>query len=341
MVALKIAKCLPAYTEAAAVEIAVLQKINEEAKALSASNTSLERLAWASHIVHLRGHTVLTGDNNEKHTAMAFDVCGPNLLMLLKNHRCESIELPIIKTIVRDILKALAFLHDTVRVVHTDIKPENIMLKILDPRVLSKASRGTCTAGECAQNDNALHGICDSEMVRSLDHWYSIVVGDLGTARWIDGSYDVSTTQTREYRSPEVILGVETVTPAVDLWSCACLTYELVVGSYLFNPKCKPEEERHSYQLSLFQQLLGPLPIASMTSVTLGASFFRKGEFKGEVLPRVQMLDLLKELHFPQHEKESLADFLLTLLRFVPGQRLTAFEALSHPFLDGQQSENF
>ncbi|WP_371918795.1 protein kinase, partial [Pseudomonas sp. GW460-4] len=41
--------------------------------------------------------------------------------------------------------------------------------------------------------------------------------------------------QTRQYKCPEVILGSKYSTPA-DLWSFACICFELATGDVLFDP---------------------------------------------------------------------------------------------------------
>ena len=50
----------------------------------------------------------------------------------------------------------------------------------------------------------------------------------MDNACYIDKHYS-DIIQTREYRSPEVILG--------DIWSLADMTFELVTGEYLFDHK--------------------------------------------------------------------------------------------------------
>ena len=41
--------------------------------------------------------------------------------------------------------------------------------------------------------------------------------------------------QTRQYRSPEVMIGAGYDTSA-DLWSLACMVFELITGDFLFDP---------------------------------------------------------------------------------------------------------
>jgi serine/threonine-protein kinase SRPK3 len=42
--------------------------------------------------------------------------------------------------------------------------------------------------------------------------------------------------QTRQYRAPEILIGAKW-NERVDNWSMACLTFELLTGDYLFDPR--------------------------------------------------------------------------------------------------------
>lgn len=63
----------------------------------------------------------------------------------------------------------------------------------------------------------------------------SVKIADLGNACWVDHHFTDSI-QTRQYRSPEAIIGAAYDTSA-DMWSTACLIFELLTGDYLFEPK--------------------------------------------------------------------------------------------------------
>ena len=57
---------------------------------------------------------------------------------------------------------------------------------------------------------------------------------DFGNACWTYKQF-TSDIQTRQYRCPEVLLGSKYSTPA-DIWSFACICFELVTGDVLFDP---------------------------------------------------------------------------------------------------------
>jgi hypothetical protein len=68
-----------------------------------------------------------------------------------------------------------------------------------------------------------------------IDENVRVKVVDLGNACWTHHHFSTKI-QTRQYRSPEVILGVKYDTSA-DLWSFACMIFELITGDFLFEPR--------------------------------------------------------------------------------------------------------
>jgi serine/threonine-protein kinase SRPK3 len=58
---------------------------------------------------------------------------------------------------------------------------------------------------------------------------------DLGNGCWTYHHFS-TIIQTRQYRSPEVILGGKYGSSA-DIWSMACMVFELVTGDFLFEPR--------------------------------------------------------------------------------------------------------
>jgi serine/threonine-protein kinase SRPK3 len=63
----------------------------------------------------------------------------------------------------------------------------------------------------------------------------TVKIADLGNACWEDHHF-TNDIQTRQYRSPEVILGAKWG-PSTDVWSVACMSFELITSDYLFDPQ--------------------------------------------------------------------------------------------------------
>ena len=79
---------------------------------------------------------------------------------------------------------------------------------------------------------------------------------DMGNACYIDKHYS-DIIQTREYRSPEVILGGD-YDESADIWSLACMIFELVTGDYLFDPKKGKTFRKNDDHLAQITELIGP-----------------------------------------------------------------------------------
>ena len=61
-----------------------------------------------------------------------FELMGPNLLDLIQHYEFKEKRMPIwlVKKIARDVLMGLVYLHERCNIIHTDLKPENIMIKM-------------------------------------------------------------------------------------------------------------------------------------------------------------------------------------------------------------------
>ena len=57
---------------------------------------------------------------------MSFEVLGKNLLSLVKKYDYRGIPMPIVREITKQLLMALDYMHRICKLIHTDLKPENI-----------------------------------------------------------------------------------------------------------------------------------------------------------------------------------------------------------------------
>lgn len=63
-----------------------------------------------------------------RHVCMIFEVLGDNLLSLIKQYDYHGIPIPVVQRLTRQILTGLHYLHTDRKIIHTDLKPENVML---------------------------------------------------------------------------------------------------------------------------------------------------------------------------------------------------------------------
>ncbi|GFH33417.1 protein kinase domain-containing protein, partial [Haematococcus lacustris] len=55
-------------------------------------------------------------------------VLGDNLLALIKMFDYRGVPIPIVRNLARQMLVGLDYLHRELQIIHTDFKPENVML---------------------------------------------------------------------------------------------------------------------------------------------------------------------------------------------------------------------
>jgi len=164
-----------------------------------------------------------------------------------------------------------------------------------------------------------------------------VKVVDLGNGCWTHKHF-AEDIQTRQYRAPEVILRAGYDTSA-DIWSLACVVFELVTGDILFDPRAGDDYERDEDHLALFMELLGKLPTKLTRRAKYSSRFFdRKGSLKHIRKLRYWALrDVLAEKYqLPPEEASALTSFLTPMLSFDVSQRATAADCLRHPWLASQ-----
>ncbi|RNA07691.1 SRSF kinase 3-like isoform X2 [Brachionus plicatilis] len=101
-----------------------------------------------------------------------------------------------------------------------------------------------------------------------------VKIADLGNACWTYHHF-TEDIQTRQYRSLEVILGSGYTTSA-DIWSLACMAFELATGDYLFEPHSGENYSRDEDHIAHIIELLGPIPYDIAVSGKYSAEFFTK-----------------------------------------------------------------
>ncbi|KAG2432364.1 hypothetical protein HYH02_012937 [Chlamydomonas schloesseri] len=201
-------------------------------------------------------------------------------------------------------------------------------------RVASGAEATTTAGAGANQVVITRPGLTDEQLATA-----ACKVVDFGNACW---TYKQFTTdvQTRQYRCPEVILGAKYSTPA-DMWSLACVVFELVTGDLLFDPRSGDKWDRDEDHLALFIELLGRMPRKVYEKGKFCRDYFnRNGELRHIKKLRFWPLDrvLVEKYKLSEEEAASLTSFLTPMLRFVPEERATAAEMLNHPWLRGERS---
>ncbi|CDK24406.1 unnamed protein product [Kuraishia capsulata CBS 1993] len=120
-VAMKIVRSAKNYRETAIDEIKLLSKLN---------HTDPEHPGH-QHLVKLLDYFDHQGENGV-HICMVFEVLGENLLSLIRRYKHKGLPIKFVKQIAKQVLLAMDFLHRLCGIVHTDVKPENVLLELED-----------------------------------------------------------------------------------------------------------------------------------------------------------------------------------------------------------------
>uniref|UniRef100_A0A8K9V4R5 non-specific serine/threonine protein kinase n=1 Tax=Oncorhynchus mykiss TaxID=8022 RepID=A0A8K9V4R5_ONCMY len=164
-----------------------------------------------------------------------------------------------------------------------------------------------------------------------------VKIADLGNACWLHKHF-TEDIQTRQYRSLEVLIGSGYNTPA-DIWSTACMAFELATGDYLFEPHSGEDYSRDEDHIALIIELLGQVPHKLVTAGRYSKDFFtKKGDLKHITkLKPWGLLEVLQDKYeWSKEEADCFADFLLPMLELVPEKRATAADCLRHPWIAPQ-----
>ncbi|KAJ4951150.1 hypothetical protein NE237_027982 [Protea cynaroides] len=299
-VAIKVVRSICKYREAAKIEIDILQHLCSND---IGSSCCVQIRNWFDY---------------RNHICIVFEKLGPSLFDFLRRNKYSPFPVDLVREFGRQLLESVAYMHD-LRLIHTDLKPENILLV---------SSEYIKLPGYKRNSPEDMHFRC-------LPKSSAIKLIDFGSTAF-DNQDHSSIVSTRHYRAPEVILGLGWSYPC-DLWSVGCILVELCSGEALF------QTHENLEHLAMMERVLGPLPVHMVQRACRGTEkYFRRGArlnwpegaVSRESIRAVKKLDRLKNLVSQNVEssRASLTDLLYGLLKFDPSQRLTARQALNHPF---------
>ena len=225
---------------------------------------------------------------------------------LTDHNNTEYFTVERIQKLTKQVLICLDFIHD-LKIIHCDLKPENILMKSI--------TDATC---------------------KVIDFGSSCFVHDHLSAY----------IQSRSYRAPEVILGCR-YDYKIDMWSLGCILAEIYTGNVLF------QNDSIQSMLARIIGICGPIPNWMYEKGKLVNDFFTKEKLlymepnatdNNESVNQTSPQERGKKVHILVPKRSSLRkrirtnneqffNFLSGLLKIDPNDRLSAKEALNHPFI--------
>ncbi|KAL4242992.1 Protein kinase-like domain superfamily protein [Abortiporus biennis] len=317
----KAVKILSAYaTEVQghqANELSFLQCINDRSESSS--------IPGRKHVTRLLDTFEIT-DFHGTHLCLVFNAMGS----LSKTFR-SNLPVPLVKLVARQLLLALDFLHIECQTIHTDIKPDNLLVTLtIDQDIEELPTSHSKTKGILSQ---PIIPFASGDMIDT--DLFNVQLTDFGTAAGFDG-YHSDLIQPSALRAPEVIIGCQWDASA-DIWNTGCLIFELLTGAWLFDPQGSREWTSEEYHL-------GHMPIVTgdqfdLTYISKGKHFEQYFKPDGTLRLHVQgVLDLEAAVRtyevLDDTEIPMFISFIHGMLRLKPSDRATAAELAQHEWLN-------
>ncbi|KAI9687585.1 MAG: regulator of ime2 [Bathelium mastoideum] len=201
-----------------------------------------------------------------------------------------------VKLYIYQLFRSLAYIH-SMGICHRDIKPQNLLL---DP-------------------SSGVLKLCDFGSAKIL----------------VENEPNVSYICSRYYRAPELIFGATNYTTKIDVWSTGCVMAELMLGQPLF-----PGESGIDQLVEIIKVLGTPTrdQIRTMNPNYMEHKF---PQIKPHPFSKVDTTSLKQRSQLLighnqvfRRAEPSAIDLISRLLEYTPTQRLSAIEAMVHPFFD-------
>uniref|UniRef100_A0A7S4B662 Mitogen-activated protein kinase n=1 Tax=Chrysotila carterae TaxID=13221 RepID=A0A7S4B662_CHRCT len=240
--------------------------------------------AMTGHENIIRLQNVLKAEN-DKDIYLVFDYMETDLHAVIHAKILEPVHKQFI---VYQMLKALKYCHSG-GLVHRDLKPSNLLL-----------------------NEECLLKVADFGLARSLR-----------ALNESEGSASVLTdyVATRWYRAPEIILGSNSYTYAVDMWAVGCIIAEMFIGKPMI-----PGSSTMN-QLEKILQITGPPSAEDVASIES-----RFAETMLNSIPPPKKLSVkgwLKDCGAP----DEAIHMIQHTMTFNPHKRLDITQSLKHPYM--------
>ncbi|KAI0825211.1 kinase-like domain-containing protein [Trametes gibbosa] len=147
-------------------------------------------------------------------------------------------------------------------------------------------------------------------------------LGDFGLARAFGVPVNTFSNEvvTLWYRAPDVLMGSRTYSTSIDVWSCGCIFAEMISGVPLFRGRDNQDQLLH------IMRILGTPDDRTLRKIAT------EGQTEGQAQKQYPRYPKIPFSQVVPKASPQAVDLLERLLQFDPSKRISAAEALTHPY---------
>jgi len=228
------------------------------------------------------------------------------LELLFSRQKYYKVNEKIARGYMQQILTSLKALHGCL-IVHRNVNMSSFYLTAGGQVVLGRlesSAKHVLTPNCCAATDLTLE---DPELARS-------------------GEVSISTLNERHYLAPELLLGQNHHNFSSDIWASGCILFRLLTGYHPFL-----EDSAISVLFRIFKTLGTPAPsVLECPSFLEHCPLFAQSAFHSNLPRWSKPLDFAQMM--PPCTSPAAVDLVTRMLQMEPTRRLSAEQALMHPF---------